>query len=366
MEVTRYQVLEVPIVATQLIEVTREIEVVNEIEVEVTREVEITLEPTPVGVPGSPENPFQVIFLPTAAEALIEVRGGFLLDDLTETTGFVFEAVIPSSDDEVVDLVCSRPTTAIAMLTPEQYVAAHEQCNIFPALSATQFDVPYQLGMLVSRTSSVINVFEDIAFKKIAVPSLQDVRTYRLFAKQIADGNLTGVQFLEYGSSSSALIALLEKEVDIAAAIYNPPAMPNNRDAWEYGEDRAEVWREIGIDPRRNPIGFVEVAGGPPANGYLIRDARASIFDDYTEIFDETKILLLSQPYPNDMIAFGQAFPISAFNPVINGLISFVNSDACDQSVCASDFYQWDGIETVDDSFYDVVRELNEDDEGSE
>ena len=142
--------------------------------------------------------------------------------------------------------------------------------------------------------------------------------------------------------------------------------MPNNREAWEYGEDRAEVWREIGIAPRRNPIGFVEVAGGPAANGYLIRDARASIFDDYTEIFDETKILLLSQPYPNDMIAFGQAFPISAFNPVINGLISFVNSDACDQSVCASDFYQWDGIETVDDSFYDVVRELNEDEGGSE
>ncbi|MFK7804066.1 MAG: PhnD/SsuA/transferrin family substrate-binding protein [Anaerolineae bacterium] len=364
-EVTRYQVLEVPILATQLIEVTREIPVVSQ--VEVTREVEVLLEPTPAASPGSAENPFQVIFLPTAAEALVEVRGGFLLEDLAAKTGFFFEAVVPTSDAEVIDLVCSRPATTIALLTPEQYVAAHIECNVFPALTATEFDVPYQLGMLVSRTSSVINVFEDIAFKKVAVPSLSDVTTYQLFAKDIADGNLAGVQFLEYGTSSSALIALLEREVDIAAAIYNPPSLPVRDDrVWEYGEDSPEIWRQIGIAPNRDPIGFIEVAGGPAANGYGVRDARASIFDDYPEIFEETKILLLSRPYPNDMIAFGDQFPISAFNPVINGLLEFINSDACDQSVCASDFYQWDGAQTVDDSFYDVVRELNSNGENEE
>ncbi|MFT5193450.1 MAG: ABC-type phosphate/phosphonate transport system substrate-binding protein [Cellvibrionaceae bacterium] len=358
-EVTRYQVLEVPIVATQLIEVTREIEVVTEVEVEVTREVEVILEPTVLGSPGSAGNPFQVIFLPTAAEALIEVRGGFLLDDLTEKTGYMFEAVILSSDAEVIDFVCERPTTSIAMLTPEQYVAAHERCNIFPVLSATQFGVPYQSGMLVSRTSSVINVFEDIAFKKVAVPSLDDVITYQLFAKEIEDGSLSGVEFVEYGTSSSALIALLEKEVDIAAAIFNPPSMPLKNDgAWQYGEDQAEIWKQLNIDPKRNAIGFIEVGGGPAANGYRIRDARASIFDDYPEIFEETKILMLSKPYPNDMIALGEEFPISAFNPIINGLIGFVNSEACNQSVCASDFYQWDGIQTIDNDFYDVVRDL--------
>ena len=366
-EVTRYQVLEVPIVATQLIEVTREIEVVNEVEVEVTREVEVLLEPTPVGAPGSAENPFQVIFLSTSTQAIVDVRGGFLLEDLAEKTGYVFEALIPASEEEVADFICNRPTTAIAIVTPEQYVAAHDQCNVFPALSATAFDVPYKLGMLVSRTSSVINVFEDIAFKKVAVPSLQDVTTYQLFAKDIEDGNLTGVQFLEYGTSTSALIALLEKEVDIAAAIFNPPSMPARNEApWEYGEDRPEVWRELGIAPNRDAIGFIEVAGGPAANGYGVRDARAPIFDDYPEIFEETKILLLSDPYPNDMIALGSDFPISAFNPIVNGLLDFINSDACDQSVCASDFYLWDGVQTIDDSFYDVVRELNEDDEESE
>ena len=173
---------------------------------------------------------------------------------------------------------------------------------------------------------------------------------------------MPGVEFVEYGTSTSSLIALLEKEVDIAAALYNPPTMPTSRDAWRYGEDDPEIWRELRSAPRRNPIGFIEVAGGPEAGGYRVRDARASIFDDYPQIFDETKILMLSEPYPNDMIALGQSFPISAFNSVLNGIISHANSDRCRQSMCASDFYQWDGVQTINDDSFNVVRELNSSD----
>ncbi|MEM9774900.1 MAG: PhnD/SsuA/transferrin family substrate-binding protein [Chloroflexota bacterium] len=360
-EVTRYQVLEVPIVETQVVEVTREVEVVSEIQVEVTREIPVTVMPTPISSPGSAENPFQLIFLPTAAEELIQIRGGFLLDHLAQSTGYTFEAIIPSDENQAVEIVCNNPTTTIAMLTPEQYVDANSRCGAFAALTATKFDVPYELGMLVSRTSSVINVFEDISFKKIGVPSLSDVSTYQLFAKDIADAGLPGVQFTEYGTSTSALIALLNKEIDIAAGIYNPPMMPVREDAWQYGEDSPEIWRQLGIAPRRNPVGFVEVNGGPETGGYRIRDARASIFDTYPTIFDETKILLLSRPYPNEMIALGSEFPIVAFNPVVNSIIGFTNSEACDQAMCASDFYQWDGVQTINDGFYNVVRELNRD-----
>lgn len=360
-EVTRYQVLEVPIVETQVVEVTREIEVVTEIEVEVTREVQVTVVPTPVSPPGSAENPFQVIFLPTAAEELIQIRGGFLLEALTQSTGYTFEPIIPTDENQAIEIICRNPTTTIAMLTPEQYVEANSRCGAFPALTATKFDAPYELGMLVSRTSSVINVFEDLAFKNIGVPSLSDISTYQLFAEDVAEAGLPGVQFTEYGTSTSTLIALLNKEIDIAAGIFNPPMMPVREDAWEYGEDSPEIWRQLGVAPRRNPVGFVEVNGGPETGGYRIRDARASIFDDYPDIFEETKILLLSRPYPNEMVALGSEFPIVAFNPIVNGMISFSNSDACDQAMCASDFYQWDGVQPVNDDFYDVVRELNSD-----
>lgn len=361
-EVTRYQVLEVPIVETRLIEVTREVEVEVQVEVEVTRQVEVLVQPTPESAPGTAANPFQLIFIPTFPETLIGVRGGFLIEDLEEQTGYKFEIIVPSPDEDIANVVCSRPDTAIAMLTPQQYVEVQKACNVFPALAATKFGVPFELGMLVSRTSSVINVFEDISFKKVGVPSFDDISTYQIFAQDIEEAGLPGVEFVEYGTSTSTLIALLEKEIDIAAAIFNPPIMPNGKEAWRYGEDGPEIWKELASAPRRNPIGFVEVAGGPAAGGYRVRDLRASIFDDYPDVFSETKILLLSDPYPNDMIAIGQSFPISAFNPVLNGLINHANSEACRQSMCAADFYQWDGVQTVDDGFFNVVRELNTDD----
>ncbi len=361
-EVTRYQVLEVPIVETRLVEVTREVEVIQEVEVEVTREVEVLIQPTPEGAPGSAENPFQLVFIPSFPESLIEVRGGFLVEDLEAQTGYNFEIIVPQVDEDIANVVCSRPDTAVAMLTPQQYVEVREACNVFPAVAATRFGVPFELGMLVSRTSSVINVFEDISFKKVGVPSFDDISTYQIFAKDIEAAGLPGVEFVEYGSSTSTLIALLEKEIDIAAAIFNPPIMPNGREAWNVNEDSPEIWKELGSAPRRNPIGFVEVAGGPAAGGYRIRDLRASIFDSYPDVFSETKVLLLSDPYPNDMIAIGQSFPISAFNPVLNGLINHANSDACRQSMCAADFYQWDGVQPVDDGFFNIVRELNSDD----
>ncbi|MEM8863824.1 MAG: hypothetical protein AAGD96_36410 [Chloroflexota bacterium] len=118
-EVTRYEVIEVPIVETQVVEVTREVEVLSEIEVEVTREVPVTVMPTPVSAPGSAENPFKVIFLPTAAEELIAVRGGFLLEDLAAKTGYSYEAIIPTAENTAVDIGCSYPDTTIAMMSPE-------------------------------------------------------------------------------------------------------------------------------------------------------------------------------------------------------------------------------------------------------
>lgn len=360
-EVTRYQVLEVPIVETRLVEVTREVEVVQEVEIEVTREVEVFIEPTAESVPGSAANPFQLLFIPSFPQSLIEVRGQFLVDELVQNTGYAFEIVVPDPEADIVSLVCSNSDTTIAFLTPEQYIEIKEACNAFPALIAQKFDTPYQLGMLVTRTSSVINVFEDISFKKIAVPDFSEIPTYKIFADEIAQSELPGVQYVEYGTSTSALIALLNKEVDIAAAFYNPPSMPIGEEGWRYDEDSPEIWRQLVSPPRRNPIGFIEVAGGPEAGGYRVRDARASIFDDYPEVFDETKILLLSQPYPNDMIAFGQNFPISAFNAVFNGILNHANSEACLQSMCASDFYQWDGAQGVDDGFFNVVRELQND-----
>lgn len=39
-------------------------------------------------------------------------------------------------------------------------------------------------------------------------------------------------------------------------------------------------------------------------------------------------------------------------------LVEFAASDACAESICSDQFYNWSGLEPVEDSFYDPVRQL--------
>ncbi len=355
---------------TGVVEVTREVEVTRpvlferEIEVtrlvEVTREVEVAAEDSSEGQEsgefGSADRPFRVVFLPGNPAALIDVRGGFLIEFLAEETGYQFEAVAPTSDEEAIDELCRRPQETIAVLIPEAYVAAVARCEVQLTHAATRFDVPYQLGMLVARQDRVINVIEDLAFKTVGVPGLDDLATYLWFAADLEEREIEPAEFVVLESSSAALLAVLREEVDVAAAIYNPPVLPREERIWEYGVDAPEVWRQIEIEPERDPVGYVDVAGGPEFGGYRIRDARAALFDDFPEIFAETRIVALSAPIPNEAVVISRDFPYAAAQKIIPALEQFANSEMCGQSVCASDFYQWDGIQPVVDSFYDVWR----------
>jgi len=305
---------------------------------------------------GTVDRPFLLVFLPSDQVRVVEVRGGFLAEALTEATGYHFELIVPVDTAEAARFVCDSPQEVIAITSAEDYVAIQDSCGAQLTHAATRFDVPYSLGMLVAREDRVINVFEDLQFKTVGVPSFDDLATYELFARRVEELEIPSVEFVEYGTSSSALIAMLDGEIDLAAAVFNPPILPREERVWVYGEDRAEVWRQVQVEPVRNPIGYVDVLGTPEQGGYRIRDARAAIFDDFPEIFAETRIIDLSEPVPNEAILLGREFPIVPAQAIITAVENFANSEACAQSLCASDFYQWTGIEPVDDSFYDILR----------
>jgi ABC-type phosphate/phosphonate transport system substrate-binding protein len=340
-EVTRPVLLEATVLVTQPVPVT------VEVPLEVTRLVEVNSEAI---APGTAVRPFQLLFLPGTNPRVAEVRGQFLLDALTETTGYEFVGVVPEDDTAVLTALCDQAQETIAIVDPVHYLSAQEICHAQLSLAVTRFDIPYELGMVVVPTGSDIVTTADLAGKRIAVPSQTDMATYQMILAGI------DAEIIETGTSSAALLALLDGEVDAATAVYNPPILPFNERIWDYETDDPELWRELGQSPTRNPIGYVDVLTTPERGGYRLRDARAAIFDTNPEIFDETRIIALSPPVPNEAIVFGRDFPLGAAAEISAELVTFTNSDACAQSVCASDFYQWTGTQPVTPPFYDVIR----------
>lgn len=340
-EVTRPVLLEATVLVTQPVPVT------VEVPLEVTRLVEVN---SSALTPGTAERPFQFLFLPETNPRVAEVRGQFLLSALQAETGYEFVGVVPEDDTAVLDALCENTQDTIAILDPTRYLEAEEACEAQLSLAVTRFDIPYQLGMVVIPAGSDIASVADLNGRTIAVPSLDDLATYQTLLADVE------AEIIETGTSSAALLALLAGEVDAATAVYNPPIMPFNERVWEYGVDDPEIWRELGQPPTRNPIGYVDVLTAPERGGYRLRDARAAIFDTHPEIFDETRILALSPPVPHEAIVFGRDFPLSAAGHIADSLVTFTTSEACAQSVCASDFYQWTGTEPTSPPAYDILR----------
>ena len=170
---------------------------------------------------------------------------------------------------------------------------------------------------------------------------------------------ITPGEIITYQGDSNALLGLLNGEVDFVTASYNPPLMPYEERLWQYGVDRPEVWRQLGIPPSRHPIGYIEVIyGGPENGGYRVRDARAALFDIRPEIFDVTRILALTPPIPNGALVFGGDLPYGLAVQMMQAVLDFGASDACAQSICSPDFYNWSGIAPADNAAYAPVRDL--------
>ena len=57
-------------------------------------------------------------------------------------------------------------------------------------------------------------------------------------------------------------------------------------------------------------------------------------------------------------MSFSPDFPEDLRDVIVSAVVEFAATDACDQSICSDDFYNWSGLEEVNDAFYDPVRNL--------
>lgn len=340
----------VPTSALVQIEVTRLItsEVVQEIPIEVTK--------APL---GAAERPVQILFSPVSSPAVIMTRGQVLADALTGATGLQYAVGVADSEAALIDLMCIAPADTIGVLSPLGVVQANQQCGVQPGNVAVHTDgLNWQAGMIVARRDSGIVALADLAGKRGAVPDAGSLPNAKAIETMLQEAGVEVAEIVEVPGDNSAMLAVFDGEVDFAVGTYTPPILPYEERLWEYGVDAAEIWRQLGIAPERSPIGYVLVIGEPEFGGYRLRDARAGIFDIQPEIYNQTRVVALSPQIPNETVAFGRDFPLALARQVIVELQVFAASEACAESVCATDFYNWRGLEPAADAQFDPIRAI--------
>lgn len=351
-EVTRVvtQVEEVPVEVTRLVTET----IVETITETIIQEVDAASAPL-----GSAERPIKVLFVPSVEADVIITGGELLAQQLEEATGYHFEVSVPNSYAATIEAMCASPDDTIGFIPALGYVLANERCGVQVGNAAVRNGWPVYWAQIVVRTDSGIETLEDLAGRSWGTPSVTSTSGYLVPVAQLSAAGVEPGEIVETGGHTQAMVAVAQGDVDFATSFYSPPLMPGR--VWNPEIDDPEIWRDADASPELID-GRALVAGGPAEGGYRVLDARVAAMETIPTIFDETEILAISDPIPNDTVSFGPLFPLSQAQAIIQALADYVSSDACLNppegvlTLCSDSFYSWTGAEPTTDAAYDPIR----------
>ena len=355
------ETVEVTRVVTQEVEVPVETEVEVEVPVEVTRIVtetvveEVMAEEAAI---GSPEHPIKVLFVPSVDVDVLISSGEVLANALTEATGLSFEVSVPTSYAATIEEMCASPDDTIGFIPALGYVLANNRCGVTAGAAAVRRGLSWYASQYVVPFDSPAESLEDLAGATWCIPEFGSTSGYLYPQAELLDSGIEVGEIIEAGGHNGSVLGVYNGDCDFSTSFYSPPLLPSDSDrTWTYGVDSPEIWRDAGVNPAIVD-GNSLVAGGPDEGGYQILDARILIAETAPDVYEQTRILALTDKIPNDSISFGPEFPLSMANEIVKALVDFAATDACLDSICAEEAYGWTGVEAVGDSFYDPVRVL--------
>jgi phosphonate transport system substrate-binding protein len=309
---------------------------------------------------GSAENPIKVLFVPSVSAEEI-IAGGELLDEtLTAATGLEFEVSVGSSYAATIEEMCASPDSTIGFIPANGYVLANDLCGVQMVLKSERFgyDV-YWTQFIVPRDSDIASV-EDLAGKKWAYPDATSTSGFLLPSGLFTSLGIEITDSFAAGGHSEVARAVYNGEADFGTTYYSPPIFEDGSDAWDGDAANADVTADVAATCG---VVTVDQATGAFGEGDLvcgdveIRDARRNIREEAPDVVEKVKIIGLSDPIPNDGVAFGPDFPADLQDMIVQALLDYAANDP-DGFATAFDAYSWDNVLPTNDSEFDSIRAL--------
>ncbi|MFN8379750.1 MAG: phosphate/phosphite/phosphonate ABC transporter substrate-binding protein [Anaerolineae bacterium] len=299
---------------------------------------------------GSPDNPIQVLFVPSVEAATIVSGGEIMAQALNAATGLTFEVSVPTSYAATIEAMCASPDNTIGFIPAAGYVIAHNRCGVEVEAAAVRNGWPVYWAEYIVRRDAPIYTFGDLEGKTWAGASVTSSSGYVYPASELIAAGITPGEFVESGGHPQTVLAVANGEVDFGATFYSPPITPGA--PWAIG-DLPEPF-DLTVDES-----YV-TDEGLFVGDVQIKDARETVIDTMPDIINQVRVLRLSAPIPNDTISFGPEFPAEMRTQIIDALIAFSGTEEWANSIGSRDFYAWSGLEPTTDAAYEPVRVMME------
>ena len=297
---------------------------------------------------GSPENPIQVFFVPSAEAQTLISGGEVLAEALTEATGLSFEVSVPTSYAATIEAMCAAPDSSMGFIPAAGYVIGNDRCGLEVEAAAVRFGWPvYWAAYLVGRDSDIYT-YGDLEGRSWAYPDSGSTSGFIVPSVELQAAGIAPGENIEAGGHGQAVLAVYNGEADFATVYFSPPLTPNT--GWNYG-DLPEPY-DLTVDEA-----FVTDEGRLFVGDTRILDARSAVADQAPDIVDAVRILRISEAIPNDTMTFGPDFPAELRTQIYDALVAFSETEAwADSALGADDGYSWSTLVTIGDETFDSVR----------
>jgi phosphate/phosphite/phosphonate ABC transporter binding protein len=303
---------------------------------------------------GTEDNPIKVLFVPSVNVDVMLESGDAIEEMLSEATGLVFDVSVPTSYAATLEEMCASPTDTVGFIPAMGYALANQLCGVEPALASERYGWNVYWAQYIVARDSEYETLEDLEGATWGFGETTSTSGYLVPAAELSDLGVTTGEQVETGGHTASALAVYNGEVDFATTFFSPPLLPEG--TWEFG-DPPDIPDEL------VPECAVNEDGNLFCGGYRVLDARASITDQAPDVIQKVRILGISNEIPNDTMSWSPEFPEELKEPIVQAIIDFLASDACqveETLICDQDFYGWTAAGPIFDENFDGIRILME------
>lgn len=302
---------------------------------------------------GSEAHPIKVLFVPSVDTDFMIESGSLIEQGLNDATGLYFEVSVPTSYAATIEEMCASPDDTIGFIPAMGYVLANQLCGVDPGLAAERYGWNVYWTQFIVPRDSDIQTLEDLDGKTWGYPEVTSTSGYLYPISLFNDMGITPGAEVETGGHTETVKAVYNGEVDFGTTYFSAPLLPEGMGTWTV-DMSPDVPDDVVAECAPNDEGQLW------CGGYRVLDARASLTTEAPDIVQAVRILALTPEIPNDTFSFAPDFPEELRQIIIDGVIAFLGTDLCEQSLCNERFYDWTGAGPIFDENFDGIRIMME------
>jgi phosphonate transport system substrate-binding protein len=301
---------------------------------------------------GDEEYPIKVLFVPSVDVDFMIAGGDLIEQALFDATGLHFDVSVPTSYAATSEEMCASTEDTIGFIPAMGYALANSLCGVEPGLASVRYGWNVYWTQFVVARDSAYETLEDLEGATWAYPDAGSTSGYLYPQVLFDDLGITVGDTVEAGGHPQVITAIYNGEADVGTTYFSAPLLPEGMGTWDPKTMDPDIPDEF-IDECA-PTEDEKLYCGE----YRVLDARAAIMGEAPDVVQKVRILDLSPEIPNDTMSFSPDFPADLKQTIMDAVIAYVQSEACEETLCNEKFYDWTDAAPVFDENFDGIRLL--------